>query len=115
MTLQDILDSINNAPTLMRLEKEFEFIRKLEKFSDESFISNFCVFEGILDRLFESHTGSAYFEVTENNFPFLEKFAKRLRNLADSLSESQEIQGRKQCKEFLLSIADALEIRYENE
>lgn len=110
MTLQDILDSINKAPTLMDLEEELEFIRKLETFSDESFIAELIVFKNILDRLFESHVGSAYFQVTKNNFSTLGKFAKRLRKLA----KNEDIQGLKQYNEFLVSIADVLEMRYED-
>lgn len=104
MNLDSLLEQARSAPTIMSLDEELLFVRQLASTSDEVLIGNFDALSGILDILYDSHTGGGIFDVTEDTVGELQTFARQLRRLATQ-SEARHAQ-------MLNSIAAAFETRF---
>jgi len=110
MNLSDILNAIEDAPTIMSIDLELKFIEQLSQFSDSELIANDCAFKSILCRLHESHTGGGIFEVTELNLPRFKTFSRRLEDLSETISDSPS--RSRLCPVWILGIADDLQCEF---
>jgi hypothetical protein len=105
MMLNEILKDVRELPTIMTLRQELDIIAKVASISDEELLADFPSFDGILGRLYESHTGGAIFEVNSENCRELKSFSNRLRGLAEKTESRNQA-------ESLESVASALEIEF---
>lgn len=101
--MRRILADIEVAPTIMSVEEELLFVARIMALSDEALVAEADSLLAILDRLQESHTGGAVFEVSEETRPKFIAFADRLRILS-SLMDSPH------GAEVLRQIADDLSV-----
>jgi hypothetical protein len=90
MNINQITEFVGTCPTIMSLKDELAIIAQLLQLSPDEVMSNYDKFTSVLDRVHESHTGGAVFEVNRDNMFDLEVFAKWLRELASRVeSDSQ--------------------------
>jgi len=82
ITLREILQAAETAPTIMRARTELALIGQLEQLSDEMVLSDLNSFRQVLWILYCSHTGGGYFEVDDSNREQFRSFAEWLRCLA---------------------------------
>jgi hypothetical protein len=103
--LQSIASDVGLLPTIMSINQELTVMEDLMCLSDRDLSADLRTLDLILERLYESHTGGAIFEVNESNRPAIQVFARRLRAL-------QLQNGEREYTGMLCSLADALDAAF---
>ena len=105
MTIDELLKELGPLPTMMTAAEELKIIQKLATVPDELILRDFGRILPLLWDLFDSHTGSAIFEVDESNLGKFQIFAKRLLHLSTQMESSEDV-------ERLKSISDAFSSKF---
>lgn len=99
--VEDFLDRLKKAPSILSLLQMREFISELKDFSYELILVDAARFCEILEILAESYNAGTYFEVTAEEKPFFVDFSKWICNFSNDINFSEP------CKNSVESIAGA--------